>query len=240
MKKNVVCAVALLLTLAPAMLSASGKKETPATDYAAIIADIPTVQAFKSEAVPFEDVEKIVAAGVNAQSAINKQPWHFTVVPDSDVMAQIAEKMKSGMPKMPPKADGPSAAPAKGDAPANPPAPPAPGAGGPASGPKAAFGDSPVAIVVSAKDGSDLDAGLAAEVMTAEAVLLGYGTKIVSSPTIVLNGPDKAEYQKLLGIPADMSVKCVILIGYPEDAQTDAVSTATIRKDSAEVVTYIK
>ena len=77
----------------------------------------------------------------------------------------------------------------------------------------AGMGDSPVAIIVSAKDGSDFDAGLATQIMAVESVLLGYGTKIISSPTIVLNRDEKDSYKEQLGIPDGMSVKGVLLIG---------------------------
>ena len=105
---------------------------------------------------------------------------------------------------------------------------------------KAGMGDSPVAIIVSAKDGSEYDAGLATQMMAVEAVLLGYGTKIVSSPTIVLNGDDREEYKKLLGIPDGMSVKGVLLVGSYDKAASDAASGATPRKDGTEVVSYVK
>ncbi len=78
---------------------------------------------------------------------------------------------------------------------------------------KAGMGDSSVAIIVSAKDGSDFDAGLATQIMAVESVLLGYGTKIISSPTIVLNRDEKDSYKEQLGIPDGMSVKGVLLIG---------------------------
>ena len=140
------------------------------------------------EAVPQADIEKIVNAGINAQSAINMQPWHFSVVTNKGLLKDIAGKMK--MPKMLPKdAAGPG-----GDKKDFPPPP----AGAPAGGAKAGMGDSPLAIIVCAKDDSDFDAGLATEMMIVEAVLLGYGTKIISSPTMVLNGEDKVSYQKKL------------------------------------------
>ena len=75
--------------------------------------------------------------------------------------------------------------------------------------------------------------------MAVEAVLLGYGTKIISSPTIVLNGEDKDEYKAILGIPDGMSVKGVLLVGKPDQAKSDSVSGATPRKDTGEVVSYI-
>lgn len=210
------------------MLYAAGKKAPK--DREKLISDIPTVQAFLEDPVPAEDVEKIVMAGVNAQSAINKQPWHFSVVTNRALLDELAEEMKSHAPKMPPKGD--DKVPPKPDN--------GPFGDKPAPMKKAGIGDSPLVIIVSAKEGSAYDAGLATEMMTAQAVLLGYGTKIISSPTIVLNGPDKAKYQKKLGIPEDMSVVGVILIGKDEAEKTDAVTSASVRKDKAEIVTYVK
>lgn len=229
MKKSLLLATLVFATLAGTVLLTSAKKAKPiGTD---LLEDIPTVQSFTEEAVPQADVEKIVKAGINAQSAINMQPWHFSVVTNKEVLNTLSEKMKSGMKRPPKSSDGPAPG---GDQKA----PPAPPAGAQSTGAKAGLGDSPVAIIISAKDGSEFDAGLATEMMAVEAIVLGYGTKIISSPTIVLNGPDKAEYQKMLGIPAEMSVKGVLLIGNYENS--DAVTSATTRKDKKEIVTYVK
>ena len=118
--------------------------------------------------------------------------------------------------------------------------PPAPPAGAGKAGPKAAVGDSPVAIIISAKDGSEFDAGLAAQLMAVESFARGYGVKIISSPTIALNGANKAEYKKILGIPEDMNAKAVLLIGKYDKSNIDAVTGATTRKDKNEVVTFIQ
>ena len=64
-------------TTASVVTPESAAEETAALDYAAIIEDIPTVQAFLEEAVPEEDESRIVMAGINAPSAMNGQPWHF-------------------------------------------------------------------------------------------------------------------------------------------------------------------
>lgn len=190
-----------------------------------LVEDIPTVQAFKADALPKADIDRIVKAGINAQSAMNGQPWHFSVLTDQDVLKDISDKMKEDMAKMmaakaPPGAEGKK-----------------PPQGGMAA--KAGMGDSPVAVIVSAKDGSEYDAGLATQMMAVEAVLLGYGTKIISSPTIVLNGEARESYKQLLGIPDGMSVKGVLLVGSCDLAAADAVSGATPRKDTKEVVTFV-
>lgn len=75
--------------------------------------------------------------------------------------------------------------------------------------------------------------------MSAQAQLLGYGTKILSSPKMVLNGNNQAEYKASLGIPEDMSVVCVLLIGKTDTGAYDVVSSATERNPAEDVVTYV-
>jgi len=76
--------------------------------------------------------------------------------------------------------------------------------------------------------------------MSAEAQLLGYGTKIISSPTIALNGEKQAEYKEFLGIPDDMTAVCILLIGKTDQEAYDAVSGVTTRNSVEEVVTYLQ
>ena len=98
----------------------------------------------------------------------------------------------------------------------------------------------PLAIEISCKEGSEFDAGLACQNMSAEAQLLGYGTKIISSPTIALNGEEQEAFRELLGIPDDQSAVAVLLIGKADtSSDADAVSAATTRKDTDEVVTKV-
>lgn len=243
------------------------------------ISDIATTQYFTDEAVSSGDVEMIVAAGINAPSAMNGQPWHFTVITDAAVLQQISEEMKGGMGfggKMPPaggtvpegielpegmgmkrpEGSGPEVpdfagmsekkAP-EGFAPPERPdgaAPPAGGfPGGTGGVSKAGLTDAPLAIVVSCADGSELDAGLACQNMSVTAQLLGYGTKIISSPTMALNGEKQAEYRELLGIPENQSAAAILLIGREGpsiDENTDGYTSATVRKAAEELVTYVK
>ena len=56
----------------------------------------------------------------------------------------------------------------------------------------------------------------------------------------LMNGANKEEYKKLLGIPENMSVKAVLLIGKYDSAKSDAVTGATTRKDKSEIVTFVK
>lgn len=270
-------AVAAVCLLCSCAQSAPPVEET---DVVGKIADIATTQHFTDEAVSDGDIETIVAAGINAPSAMNGQPWHFSVITDAAVLQQISEDMKGGMNfggKMPPAGgtlpDGmelpegmemkrPEGG-AEGDRPEAPDfgegsgkvppegfAPPqgADGMAFPPSGvtggaAKAGLTDAPLAIVVSCADGSELDAGLACQNMSVTAQLLGYGTKIISSPTMALNAEKQAEYRQLLGIPENQSAVAVLLIGREDtsaDESADGYTGATARKPSEELVTYVK
>ncbi len=180
----------------------------------ALLTDMATTQYFTDEAVDSGDIETILSAGINAPSAMNGQNWHFSAISDRELLTQIAGDMSSGA------SDGTGAS--DNSAPA-----------------KAGIADAPLAIVVSCSDGSEFDAGLACQAMSSATVLLGYGTKIVSSPTAVLN---QSEYRELLGIPEDYSAAAVLLVGYADetvDETADGYTGATGRSEFDSVVTYV-
>ncbi len=79
--------------------------------------------------------------------------------------------------------------------------------------------------------------------MFIEARLLGYGAKIISSPTIVLNGEDRETWQERLDIPEDYSVAAVLLVGYEDtsiDSYVDGVTSASVRNDASDMVSYVE
>ena len=260
---SLVCLVFLFCVspVSPASLAAADNYE----DAAQFVADIATTQYFTDEAVSDADLDMIVQAGINAPSAMNKQPWHFSVISDKAVLEQLNEGMSfgGGMPpmgaapggdfpadmKMPEGMEMPEGFGAEGAAPPEFPADmaapggafPAPGGSGGLS--KAGLVDAPVAIIVSCAAGSELDAGLACQNMSVAAQLLGYGTKIISSPTIALNGEKQAEFKELLGIPEDMAAAAVLLIGREDtsiDESIDGYTGATARNPMNDIVSYVK
>ena len=79
-----------------------------------------------------------------------------------------------------------------------------------------------------------------AQNMSVEAQLLGYGTKLISSPKIALNGDKQEEYRELLGIPEDMTAVCMLLVGKTDTEQYDAASGATVRNPLDDMVTFVK
>ena len=240
-KKLTALAVALML-----LLSSTAMADTVIDT----IMNAGTTQAFTDEAVAREDIETILRAGLTAASAINQQPWFFVAITNPDLVAEItgtgaaaapaaeapaAEGDSSGAPAG--ESDGDSSGAPAGDSNGDSSGAPAgDSAGAPAaaaSGAKAGFGDSPLAIIIYRNDSSmspnaDFDCGLAAQNMVIAAAALGYGVKIVSSPTGTLNGANHNAICEKLGVDPSLQAVAVLLIGRPD---LDATSTATTRDD---------
>ena len=269
-KKLLAAGAATVLLCATLCGCTPARNEAPATDAApqeassvtsadaaAILTDISTTQYFTEQAVDREDMETIIQAGINAPSAMNGQPWHFSVITDAEVLQQISEGMGGAMSFGGTPQEGADAemTPPEGMTPPEDmegempegmtfpggemPAAPGGGSGGMN---QAGITDVPLVIVVSCKAGSELDAGLACQNMSATAQLLGYGTKIVISPTMALNGANQDAYRELLGIPEDHSAAAILLIGHEDtsvDTSADGYTGATARNPAEDMVTYI-
>ena len=233
MKKilSIVMSLMMVLTLASAGAE---------NDAVQLILTTGTTQAFTQEAIPEADIQTIVQAGLKATSAINQQPWYFVVVENADVMAELAGGgMPAGAPAgmIPPAGadDGASS----GDAASS---------GAPAmpvsTGAKAAMGDSPVAIIIymneaTASPNASFDCGLACQNMVIAASVLGYGTKIISSPTMTLNGANHDALCEKLGVDPVYQAVAVLLVGRT-DVQVDGATGASVRGTMEEKVSFIK
>lgn len=55
-----------------------------------------TTQYFSDDSVPEEDIIKIVNAGMNATSAVNKQDWYFSVVTNKELLDEFKTKINFG------------------------------------------------------------------------------------------------------------------------------------------------
>ena len=231
-KKNTRITALLMLLIFAVSLTVSAGADSAAD----IILYTGTTQAFAADAVPDDDIQTILQAGVSTASAINQQPWYFAAITNQDLMKEIggsgmsfggrpegAGSLPEGM-GTPPEG---MTMPEGGDRPAM----PAFGAGGA----KASLGDSPLAIVVymnpnSKSPAPEYDCGLATQNMVIAASALGYGVKIVSSPTMSLNGEKHDEICEKLGVDTGLKAVAVLLIGKPAE-DTDAVSSASVREE---------
>lgn len=202
------------------------------------IMNVGTTQAFSDEAVSADDLNTILQAGMAAASAINQQPWYFVAVTNKDVMSEISSAGGGFTPpagaSKPEGASAPSGAPAGGPS-------GMPAASGSA---KAALGDSPAAIIIymnekTSSPNASFDCGLAAQNMYLAAASLGYGVKIVSSPTMSLNGTNHDALCEKLGVDPSYTAVAVLLIG-KQDTTVDAVTGATTRSDFADKTSIVE
>ena len=110
-------------------------------------------------------------------------------------------------------------------------------------GAKASLGDSPLAIIVykdknTSSPDPDFDCGLAVQNMYIAAAALGYGVKLVSAPTMTLNGANHDQICEKLGVDTSLSAVAVLLVGKADDT-VDGVSGATTRSGLSEKATII-
>ncbi len=108
---------------------------------------------------------------------------------------------------------------------------------------KAALGDSPLAIIVYMDEGTSspnpaFDCGLAVQNMYIAAASLGYGVKIISSPTMSLNGENHDQICEKLGVDTSLTAVAVLLVG-KADRTVDGVSGATTRSGLNEKAAII-
>ncbi|HWA88749.1 MAG TPA: nitroreductase family protein [Rhizomicrobium sp.] len=59
--------------------------------------DRRSVREYKREAVPRRTVETLIEAATLAPSAMNEQPWHFTVVQDKALLDTLSDRAKAHM-----------------------------------------------------------------------------------------------------------------------------------------------
>ena len=228
----------IVIMMAVMMLAASTAFADSAVD---VIMNTGTTQAFTAEAVSSEDLETILRAGLAAESAINQQPWFFVAVTNPEIMQEIAGSGMGGF--TPPAGTGEKPEGTPEGAPEGAPGGnmPALSSGGNGSA-KASVGDSPAAVIIYKNGGSkspdaSFDCGLATQNMVIAASSLGYGVKIVSSPTRTLNGENHDALCEKLGVDPSMQAVAVLLTG-KADSSVDATSGATTR-ESLETKTRI-
>ena len=230
MKKSILMLITLILIICGVGCS---KNNNQSLEFYNNVLDDPTNAYFTSEPVKLEDLKTMALAGVNSPSAMNSQPWHFTIVNNKSKLEKIGSAMKEMMGNMKPPAgmkpgNGPTTnvndearkagkiAPAKAD-----------------------ISTVPACIIISCKKGNEYDAGLATTNISQMARLLGYATKIVSSPKEAIKTD---EMKKEYGVPDDMDVVGVVLIGKKDESITpdfDGYTSATVRNDFDEMVSII-
>lgn len=167
---------------------------TAVTDSSAVVETIMarrSVRKYQDRPVEREKLELLVKCGINAPSAMNKQPWEVRVVDNADFINGITGIYRKTNAK---DAAGPDF--------------------------KNMFRNAPAVIfVASPKDGSgQLDCGLLGQNMLLAAQSMGLGTCCLGGPIrFMKTEKEAAPYLERLGLSDDYELLYAIAVGYPDE-----------------------
>ena len=217
MKKVIKKIMALFLAIM-VMMSMVACSSPGSIDAKAVVSDFTTSRYFTRDAIPRLDIEDILTAGINTASASNRQPWHFTAITDKSLLKDIEDAVNrrreaNGQKPLAVQEDGKAV--------------------------DTNIAKVPLLIVVSIEEGAEINAGLATQNMAIMAQLLGYGTKIETSPATAIN--DNIDtFRSRLGIPENQKAMSIIKIGKIDkniNESMDGYTQATVRNAFAEMTT---
>ncbi len=155
-----------------------------------------SVRSYQPQPVELEKLELILECGRYAPSAVNKQPWHFTVITDRTVLDRISAENKqilltSDNPRTRERASQPD---------------------------YDSFHHAPTAIIVSGEDGNTFapaDCANATENIAIAAQSLGLASCYLAGFRHCFAGPNGSALRAELGIPQRFTPLYASALGYP-------------------------
>lgn len=180
------------------------------------IAGRRSIRAFKPEQISDEELGIILDAGKSAPSSMNRQPWHFTVIQDKQLMDRMVEENKNivlASPELKQK-NGWINAPGYNN-----------------------FYNAPTVILISGEKENIwhvCDCALAMENMSLAAWSVSVGSCIVASTRFLFAGDKAGEYIDILGIPEGYAPLYALALGYIAGGKPDATPRNT------DCVNYIR
>lgn len=185
--------------------------EEASPDALTLLLEGKTCQYVTDETVPQEDIETILQAGLNAPSAMNYQPWHFTVVTDTQLLKDLGDEVLKVREY------------------------------GSYVNRFNLWNTSVAIVISQTDllTTDSFDCGLACEAMSITAQLLGYGAKILAHPNLILNGEEQDRYKEVFAIPEDHTAIAILVIGVPDTDHPDAVTSASTRDKRENHVSYV-
>lgn len=171
------------------------------TDFIKMIKERRSIRNFKSKQISDKDISLIISAGAYAPSALNKQPWKFTVVQDEKFLISISNicstfMLNSDDEYLRASADRPN---------------------------YSVFYHAPTVIFISMDTdvtGSIVDCACAAQNMLLAAHSLGLGSCYIGGFAIAF--VEDAKLRSQLGIPKNYMPIFSIALGYREDVNPTA------------------
>ncbi|HEX7483193.1 MAG TPA: nitroreductase [Candidatus Bathyarchaeia archaeon] len=158
------------------------------------------IRSFEDKPMPESAIQTMLEAAIYAPSAINIQPWKFTLITNKDAMKHLSDTAKPALLRMLPDVGDEGLAGLKKQL-ANP--------------QYNIFYNAPLLIFVSGIKSryAIYDCSMAAQNMMLAAYTLGIGSCWIGTAVGLANDPKvKAE----LGVPEDHEVHAAIIFGYPK------------------------
>ena len=155
-------------------------------------------RAYAATPLTEEQIHALIKAGLESPSAVNRQPWHFSVVRDQ----QLLDEMNAEMHRVAAARSADSRSPRFTD---------------PAFH---VFYHAPCVIFLSGMPGNPytgIDCGIAVQNIVLAAESMGLGSVILGLPRDAFAGERKEEFEKRLCFPEGWSFQIAVSVGIPAD-----------------------
>lgn len=174
-----------------------------------------SIRAYKPEQISDEDLQAILTSAIHAPSAMNQQKWHFAVVQNKELLAEMVEIakeciMNSDNEFLKQRASAPN---------------------------YHTFHQAPTVIMISGAESApwiDIDCGMAAQNIALAAESLGLGSCIIGTTVSVFNSAKGARLKKEINMPAGYKHMCSVALGFK------ACENPAAPARNKEVVSYIE
>ena len=157
-------------------------------------------RAYETTPITEEQLNAILQAAVESPSAVNRQPWHFTVVRNQDLLDKMNQAVWEQMMKRDPEKRSPRFADSKFNV----------------------FYHAPTVIFISGMPDNHytpIDGGIAVENIALAAESLGLGSVILGMPRDAFAGDQADAFRKALLFPEGWDFVIAIAIGVPTDTK---------------------
>ena len=157
-------------------------------------------RAYEKTPLTQEQLDALLKAAVESPSAVNRQPWHFTVVRNQELLDRMNKAVWEQMMKRDAQKRSPRFA----------------------DGNFHVFYHAPTVIFISGMPDNlytPIDGGIAVENIALAAESMGLGSVILGMPRDAFAGDQAEEFKKALQFPAGWDFVIAIAVGVPADTK---------------------
>ena len=165
-----------------------------------IISSRRSHRAYEKTPLTQEQLDAILKAAVESPSAVNRQPWHFSVVRSQALLDEMNAAVREAAMQRDPGKRSPRFA----------------------DGNFHVFYHAPAVIFISGQPGNPftpIDAGIAVENIALAAESLGLGSVILGMPRDAFSGEKADAFRKALQFPEGWDFVIAIALGVPADTK---------------------